>query len=107
MNEQEQDIAEIKQGINGLANMYGDLVFELEKANKSKLPNGATVLLIGKDNQALDKKTIEYFVKHNEQIRKETAKKILQRMYDVFKPCDSDLCDLVKFYAKEWQVEVE
>ncbi len=39
--------------------------------------------------------------------REETAKKILQRMYDVFKPCDSYLCDQVKLYAKEWQVEID
>ena len=47
-----------------------------------KLPDGATVLLAGKYNQALDEKTVEYFVKHNEQIRKETAREILQCLYD-------------------------
>lgn len=46
-------------------------------ANYHKIPEDATVLLVGKDNQALDEKTIEYFVKHNEQVRKETAKEIL------------------------------
>ena len=51
--------------------------------NYRKLPDGAVVLLIGENNQALDGKTIEYFVKHNEQIRKETAEKILQ-MFEVW-----------------------
>lgn len=47
-----------------------------------KLPDGATVLLVGKNNQALDEKTIEYFIRHNEQIRKETAKEILNELID-------------------------
>ena len=41
-----------------------------------KLPEDSVVLLIGENNQALDEKTIEYFIKHNKQIRKETAEKI-------------------------------
>ena len=49
--------------------------------NYRKLPDGAVVLLIGENNQALDEKTIEYFVKHNEQIRKETAKEILKKVF--------------------------
>ena len=46
-----------------------------------KLPDGATVLLVGKYNQSLDEKTIEYFIKHNEQIRKETAEKIFNDIF--------------------------
>lgn len=49
--------------------------------NYRKVPDGAVVLLIGENNQALDEKTIEYFVKHNEQIRKETAKEILKKVF--------------------------
>ena len=49
--------------------------------NYRKLPDGAVVLLIGENNQALDEKTIEYFVKHNEQIRKGTAKEILKKVF--------------------------
>ena len=56
---------------------------KLYNAGYRKVPDGATVLLIGKNNQALDEKTIEYFVKHNEQIRKETAENILQ-MFEVW-----------------------
>lgn len=47
-----------------------------------KLPDGATVLLGGEYNQPLDEKTIEYFIKYNEQIRKETAREILQTLYN-------------------------
>ena len=50
-------------------------------AGYRKLPVGAVVLLIGENNQALDEKTIEYFVKHNEQIRKGTAKEILKKVF--------------------------
>lgn len=53
---------------------------KLYNAGYRKVPDGAVVLLIGENNQALDEKTIEYFVKHNEQIRKETAKKIISAM---------------------------
>ena len=49
--------------------------------NYRKVPDGAVVLLIGENNQALDEKTIEYFVKHNEQIRKGTAKEILKKVF--------------------------
>ena len=49
--------------------------------NYRKVPDGAVVLLIGENNQALDEKTIEYFVKHNEQLRKETAKEILKKVF--------------------------
>ena len=52
----------------------------LYNAGYRKVPYGAVVLLIGKNNQALDEKTIEYFVKHNEQIRKETAEKIFKML---------------------------
>ena len=54
----------------------------LYNAGYRKLHDGATVLLVGKYNQALDEKTIEYFIKHNKQIRKETAREILQCLYD-------------------------
>ena len=49
--------------------------------NYRKVPDGAVVLLIGENNQALDEKTIAYFVKHNEQIRKETAREILKKVF--------------------------
>lgn len=41
-----------------------------------KIPDGAVVLLVGENNQALDERTIEYFVKHNAKVRKETAREI-------------------------------
>ena len=49
-----------------------------------KLPDGATVLLVGGNNQALDEKTIEYFVKHNEQIRKEAVKEFAEKVKEKF-----------------------
>lgn len=49
-----------------------------------KLPDGAVVLLIGENNQALDEKTIEYFVKHNEEIRKETVKDFAEKLKMAF-----------------------
>ena len=55
----------------------------LYNAGYRVVPDGATVLLVGKYNQALDKKTIEYFIKHNEQIRKETAREILQKVINI------------------------
>lgn len=68
--------------IGGCPNYDRKLVYAMSKGYR-KVPDGAVVLLIGKKNQALDEKTIEYFVKHNEQIRKETAKEILQ-MFEVW-----------------------
>lgn len=65
-----------------------------------KVPDGATVLLVGKYNQALDEKTIEYFIKHNEQIRKETAEKI-------FKMLISELESNKFLYGKRIIMEVD
>lgn len=69
-----------------------------------KFPDGATVLLVGKYNQALDEKTIEYFIKHNEQIRKETAREILQTLYNY--PHEWHEMK-IKELAKQFGVEVE
>ena len=84
-----------------------------------KIPDGAVVLLVGKDNQALDEKTIAYFVKHNEEVRKQTAKEILQSLYDhcfeLVDPYDNDCeesfgavdpCYILNF-AENYGVEVE
>ena len=49
----------------------------LYNADYRKIPDGAVVLNIGKNNEALDEKTIEFFVKHNAKVRKETAREIL------------------------------
>ena len=54
-------------------------------AGYRKLPAGAVVLLIGENNQALDEKTIEYFVKHNEQIRKEAVKEFAEKLWNTIK----------------------
>ena len=54
-------------------------------AGYRKLPVGAVVLLIGENNQALDEKTIEYFVKHNEQIRKEAVKEFAENLWNTIK----------------------
>lgn len=87
----------------------------LYDAGYRKVPDGATVLLVGKYNQALDEKTIEYFIKHNEQIRKETAEKILDLLVPDCKACDENwhsgcLClraTLAEKIAKKFGVEVE
>ena len=54
-------------------------------AGYRKLPVGAVVLLIGENNQALDEKTIEYFVKHNEEIRKEAVKDFAEKVWNTIK----------------------
>ena len=84
-------------------------------AGYRKVPDGAVVLLIGKNNQALDEKTIEYFVKNNEQIRKETAKefaeKLKEKVHNYYPSIDSyctsrhvilvkDIDELLKEYEK-------
>ena len=88
---------------------------KLYNAGYRKVPDGAVVLLIGKNNQALDEKTIEYFVKHNEQIRKETAKefaeKLKEKVHNYYPSIDSyctsrhvilvkDIDELLKEYEK-------
>lgn len=60
----------------------------LIKKGYRRLPDGAVVLLIGENNQALDEKTIEYFVKHNEQIRKEAVKEFAEKLKECAKSCE-------------------
>ena len=82
----------------------------LYNAGYRKLPDGATVLLVGKYNQALDEKTIEYFIKHNEQIRKETAKEILNELIDSSNKITFFDCRMalgLDNLAKQYGVEVE
>lgn len=77
---------------------------KLYNAGYRKVPDGAVVLLIGENNQALDDKTIEYFVKHNEQIRKETAKEILQAV-DI--ESNGQTISITNYLRKKFGVEVE
>ena len=65
--------------IGGCPNYDRKLVYAMSKGYR-KVPDGAVVLLIGKNNQALDEKTIEYFVKHNEQIRKEAVIEFAEKL---------------------------
>ena len=58
---------------------------KLYNAGYRKVPDGATVLLIGENNQALDEKTIEYFVKHNEKIRKEAVIEFAEKLKEKIK----------------------
>lgn len=70
----------------------------LYNAGYRKLPDGAVVLLIGKNNQALDEKTIEYFVKHNEQIREEAVKEFAGKVKEkALSHCRTINCYELKF----------
>ena len=77
----------------------------LIKKGYRKLPDGATVPLVGKYNQALDEKTIECFIKHNKQIRKETAEKFLQLAYD--RCLEKSFIKKVEELAKQFGVEIK
>ena len=67
-------------------------------AGYRKLPVGAVVLLIGENNQALDEKTIEYFVKHNEQIREEAVKEFAEKVKEkALSHCRTINCYELKF----------
>ena len=92
MTKQEQ-IEEMISAMAASNNPFVDVPIEimpkvaeaLYNAGYRKLPVGAVVLLIGKNNQALDEKTIEYFVKHNEQIRKEAVKEFAEKLWNTIK----------------------
>ena len=87
MTKQEQ-IEEMISAMAASNNPFVDVPIEimpkvaeaLYNAGYRKVPYGAVVLLIGKNNQALDEKTIEYFVKHNEEIRKEAVKDFAEKV---------------------------
>lgn len=69
-----------------------------------RIPDGAVVLNIGKNNEALDEKTIEFFVKHNAKVRKETAREILKKIYDKYYWWNPS--DFIQDLAKEYGVEL-
>ena len=77
--------AEASGGIKSLIDCEGCAFYLYENLGYRKLPDGAVVLLIGENNQALDEKTIEYFVKHNEQIRKEAVKEFAEKLWNTIK----------------------
>ena len=85
--DKEKEIKEIEDIISCCWNTIS-AAKKLYNAGYRKVPDGAVVLLIGKNNQALDEKTIEYFVKHNEQIRKEAvidfAENLKEKLFSVF-----------------------
>ena len=75
-----------------------------------KIPEDALLLLIGKDNQPLDKTTIEYFVNHNQEIRKQTAKEILnmgKKLYEMAYHKSNAMPRLIEWIKVEYGVEVE
>ena len=74
------------------------------KQGYRKIPKDAVVLLVGEYNQPLDEKTIEYFVNHNEQVRKETAKEILQA---VGRESNGQTISITNYLRKKYGVEVE
>ena len=45
--------------------------------------NNMIVLNISENNEALDEKTIEFFVKHNAEVRRGTEKDILEKAYKI------------------------
>ena len=72
-----------------------------------KIPEDALVLLVGKDNQPLDEKTIEYFVNHNQEIRKATAKEILD-YFDRYAGTGEKLIgNMISEQRKKYGIEVE
>ena len=72
-----------------------------------KIPKDTLVLLIGKHNQPLDEETIEYFVNHNQEIRKETAKEILN-YFDRYAGTGEKLIgNMISEQRKKYGLEVE
>ena len=72
-----------------------------------KIPKDAVVLLVGEYNQPLDEKTIEYFVNHNQEIRKETAKEILD-YFDRYAGTGEKLIgNMISEQRKKYGIEVE
>lgn len=65
----------------GMCNAYRHAE-ALYNAGYCKMPKDAVVLLVGEYNQPLDEKTIEYFINHNREIRKETAKEFAEKLKD-------------------------
>ena len=72
---------------NGMptGNTCVNIAKDIYNAGYRKVTDGAVVLLIGENNQALDKKTIEYFVKHNEKIRKEAVIEFAENLKEKIK----------------------
>lgn len=104
--DKEKEIEEIEDIISCCWNTIS-AAKKLYNVGYRKVPDGAVVLLIGENNQALDEKTIEYFVKHNKQIRKETAKEILSRINEYSLDYNYDLKKEFEKLCKDYGVEVD
>ena len=121
----ENEMREIEELESALTIIYGDDDeieidwYSTARANHEngirKVPDGAVVLNIGKNNEALDEKTIEFFVKHNAEVRKETAMEIfadIERTFHDFYSKNSiltryDVLNHIAFIADKYGVEVD
>lgn len=79
----------------------------LIKKGYRKVPDGAVVLLIGENNQAVDEKTIEYFVKHNADVRKETAEKIYRMADEICTGSQNDGDKILAMIKDTFGVEIK
>lgn len=72
-----------------------------------KIPEATLILLVREFNQPLDEKMIEYFVNHNQEIRKATAKEILN-YFDKYAGTGEKLIgNMISKQRKKYGIEVE
>ena len=67
-------------------------------------------LMTAKDTSTLIDKEIEFFIKHNEKVRKETAREILKPLYNVImehSDCCVNLSEDIKFLMEKYGVDLE
>ena len=67
-------------------------------------------LMTARDTSTLTDKEIEFFIKHNEKVRKETAREILKPLYNVImehSDCCVNLSEDIKFLMEKYGVDLE
>lgn len=67
-------------------------------------------LMNAETSSELTEKEIEFFVKHNEKVRKETAREILKPLYNVImehSDCCVNLSEDIKFLMEKYGIDLE
>lgn len=84
------------------------------KSLEDKIDSGALIdinnLMTAKTTRDLTEKEIEFFIKHNEKVRKETAREILEPLREVVmkhSDCCVNLSEDIEFLWKKYDLDLE
>ena len=89
---------------------FGAVARAIYNAGYRKTDDVIDHLMNAETSSGLTEKEIEFFVKHNEKVRKETAREILKPLYNVImehSDCCVNLSEDIKFLMEKYGIDLE